>query len=501
MFAHNILESIGDAIYGVAADWSVVFFNRHAEQFFNRSREDVIGRSLWEAFPAVRSSDIGDGLRRVMETAEPMDMVAQSPSTGRWADIRIFPLEYGGVAVSWRDVTMQRVQEAALADALRTQDRLLRQLRTITDHLPAMIAHWDADLKCRFANAAYMDWFGRSGDEMLGLSIRELMGDELFARNAPYMRRALAGVPQSFERSLTKSSGETGHTWAQYIPEIDDEGRVLGFYALVTDVSPLKEAESRLKEANSQIQAAKDEAEAAAATKSAFLANMSHEFRNPLSVIAGSIDLLAKEGGLAERLQRFVDRIRLASDAMATTINDLLDFAKLEAGQVEITRRPADAADIGSQALDMFAPALERKQVGHAFEAVRAPPRLLIDEVRVRQILMNLIGNAAKFTEAGQVRLRCLYDADRRNLRFEVIDTGPGIAVEQQARLFQRYQQIDGSDLRVFGGTGLGLSICKGLAEAMGGRIGVETAPGEGSCFWVDIPAAAPEENAAEAPP
>ena len=497
MFANSILESIGDAIYGVATDWSVVFFNRQAEQFFNRPREDVIGRSIWDAFPAARLSEIGDGLRRVMTTLEPLEMVSQSPTTGRWADIRMFPLEYGGIGVSWRDVTLHKVQDAALADVLANRDRLFKHLRTITDHVPAMIAHWDADLKCRFANANYMHWFGRTSEEMLGMPIQDLMGEELFAMNEPYMRRALAGEPQSFERSLIRPSGETGHTWAQYIPEIDDNGRVLGFYALVTDVSPLKAAEGRLREANSQIQAAKEEAEAAAAAKGAFLANISHEFRNPLSVIAGNIDLLASKGGLSEQQQEFANRIQLASGAMSATINDLLDFAKLEAGQVEIVLRPADLAEIGSRALDLFVPDLERKQVTHDFEAVGLPPRLLVDEAGVRPILINLLGNAAKFTDTGQVRLRCLYDSNGGTLRLEVIDTGLGIALDQRSRLFQRYQQVDGSAVRVFGGTGLGLSICKGLAEAMGGRIGVESAPGEGSCFWVEIPAEpAPDASA-----
>lgn len=489
MFANNILESIGDAIYGVATDWSVVFFNRQAELFFNRSRDELIGRSIWDAFPAVRNSQIGDGLRRVMETGAPLDMVAQSPTTGRWADIRMFPLDYGGVAVSWRDVTMQQVQDAALADALRNQDRLYRQLRTITDHVPAMIAHWDADLKCRFANAAYMEWFGRANEEMLGLSIQALMGEALFARNEPFIRRALEGEPQSFERTLIKASGETGHTWAQYIPEVDGEGRVLGFYALVTDVSPLKEAEERLREANARIEAAKTEAEAAAATKSAFLANTSHEFRNSLTVITNSIGLLAGQEGLNATQQRFVDRIQQASDAMLTTLNDLLDFAKLEARQVEIVRRPADPAEIGSRTLDMYVPQMERKQLTHGFEAVGLPPLLLMDETRVRQILMNLISNAVKFTAAGRVGVRALYAAESHTLRFEVVDTGPGIPLEQQHRLFQRYSQVDGSAMRAFAGSGLGLSICKGLAEAMDGTVGVQSAPGHGSRFWVEIPA------------
>jgi two-component system sensor histidine kinase/response regulator len=485
----TILESIGDAIYSVTADWSVIFFNRQAELFFERSRTDVIGRSLWDSFPAARDSELGDGLRRVMETRRPLDIVTQSPSTGRWADIRIFPLEDGGIVASWRDVTAQKRQEAALDEAIQNQDRLVRQMRTLTDHVPAMIAHWGSDLKCRFANSSYIEWFGRSSAEMLGISMQELMGETLFAKNEPYIRAALAGHRQSFERTLEKPSGEIGHTWAQYIPDIESEDRVAGFYALVTDVTPLKEAEQLLVEVNVQLKAARDEAEAAAAVKSAFLSNMSHELRNPLTSIIGYVDLLSKRGSLGGMERKYLARIQEAGDALLTTVNDLLDFSKLEAGQVAIERRHIDPVAIGLRALEMFEPAFEKKGLAYRFEAVDAPARVLADDTRIRQILLNLIGNAVKFTASGSVSVRCVYEPAGQMLRYEVIDTGAGIPAERQSRLFQRFSQLDASPTRTFGGTGLGLAICKGLAEAMDGNVGVQSIPGEGSCFWVEIPA------------
>ncbi|QUD87378.1 hybrid sensor histidine kinase/response regulator [Phenylobacterium montanum] len=364
-----------------------------------------------------------------------------------------------------------------------------RLTRTVINHVPAMIAYWDSELKCRFANEKYLEWFGRSADEMIGISIQDLMGQELFAKNEPFIRGALAGQRQGFERTLYKTSGEVGHTWAQYIPDIDRRGRVLGFYAMVTDVSPLKEAEERLKEANIALNQARDEAEAAAAAKSMFLSNISHELRNPLTAIIGFADLLAKQGGLSDMQTKYVSRIQQASSALLTTVNDVLDFSKLEAGQVEIEPRPIDPAALGLRALEMFELDMAKKGLAHRFEAVGAPARVLADDTRVRQILMNLIGNAVKFTARGGVQVRCEFRNQDQRLRYEIIDTGPGIPRDRQDRLFKRFSQVDASTNRSFGGTGLGLAICKGLAEAMHGKVGVMSAPGEGSCFWVEIPA------------
>jgi PAS domain S-box-containing protein len=363
-------------------------------------------------------------------------------------------------------------------------------MRAAIDHVPAMIAYWNRDLKCRFANAKYLEWFGRSSAEMIGLSMQELMGEALFARNEPYIRRALAGHRQTFGRTLTKPSGEIGHTWAQYIPDVDRRGRVAGFYAMVTDVSPLIEAEERLREANAALEVARDEAKAAAAVKSAFLSNMSHELRNPLTAIVGYAELLERQSGLTGVQRKYVSRIQEASAALMTTVNDVLDFSKLEAGQVKIERRAIDPAALGLRALEMFELEMAKKGLTHRLEVVDLPARVLADDTRIRQILTNMIGNAVKFTVSGSVTVRCTYQNAGGLLRYEVVDTGPGIPADRQSRLFQRFSQVDASTTRLFGGTGLGLAICRGLAEAMDGEVGVLSMPGEGSCFWVEIPCA-----------
>jgi PAS domain S-box-containing protein len=484
----QILDSTGDAIYALDPDWRVVFFNRQAERFFERDRKELLGRTIWDCFPAAKGAELGVALERAMQDRESIQMDVLSPTTGRWTNTRIFPLANGGVAASWRDITTDKRREIELAAAVENQDRAVRELRTIIDHVPAMVAYWDRDLTCRFANEKYLEWFGRRREEMVGLTIQSLMGEDLFRKNEPFIRGALAGKPQSFERSLRKPSGEVGHTWAQYVPDVDDRGVVQGFYAMVTDVSPLKQTEERLREANAALEVARKAAEAATSAKSAFVSNVSHELRNPLTAIIGYAELLAKHGGMDDTQQRYLARVHDASTALLTTINEVLDFSKLEAGQVEIMRRPTDPLALGRQTLEMFEPAMDKKGLAHGFEVVDAPALVLADDARLRQILVNLIGNAVKFTASGSVSLRCSYDRRARTLRYEVIDTGPGIPADRLDRLFQRFSQLDASTSQAFGGTGLGLAISKGLAEAMGGDMGVLSIAGEGSCFWVEIP-------------
>lgn len=270
--------------------------------------------------------------------------------------------------------------------------------------------------------------------------------------------------------------------------------------AILVLAAHLRDSSRRLEDANAALETARRAAEAATAAKSAFLSNMSHELRNPLMSIIGYADLLAKRGGVDETQQRYLTRLGDASTALLEMINEVLDFSKLEAGQVDIKRRPTDPLVVGRQVLEMFEPAMDKKGLAHTFEAAGCPALVLADETRLRQILVNLIGNAVKFTAAGSVGLRCAYDEAARTLRYEVIDTGPGIPPERLDELFQRFSQVDTSIGRAFGGTGLGLAISKALATAMGGDVGVLSIPGEGSCFWVQIPCERAKTGARRAP-
>jgi len=365
-----------------------------------------------------------------------------------------------------------------------------RFIRAITDHLPAMVAYWDSDLRCQFANAQYVEWFGRGSDQMIGITMPELLGPELFARNEPFIRAAMKGERQAFERTLVKPSGDVGHTWAQYIPDVDDAGGVKGMYVLVTDVTALQQAQEDLKAANELLRQARDQADAANRAKSDFLAMMSHEIRTPMHGIMGMNSLLLASD-LNEKQAGCARAIETSAEALMSIINDLLDVSKLEAGRLELEAVAFDLPDLVEAVVDLFRPLAARKDLTLEVDiAPQARGAFIGDPSRLRQVLMNLVSNAVKFTERGSVQVKV--DAsrgkdDQVDLGIQVADTGIGLSEAALATLFQPFAQADSSVTRRFGGTGLGLNICRRLVDLMGGEISAENRQGGGSLFLVQL--------------
>jgi signal transduction histidine kinase len=244
---------------------------------------------------------------------------------------------------------------------------------------------------------------------------------------------------------------------------------------------------------------AKEAAEAGARAKSIFLATMSHEIRTPLNGVLGMASLL-RQGRLTPDQRRKVDAITSCGDALLHIINDILDLSKLEAGMMEIESTAFDLPALINSAVEVARGTAATKGIRLEVHAAPDLPRVFVgDRHRLRQALLNLLSNAVKFTEAGGVVLRAGRGDPQGQLRIEVSDTGIGIPEEARDRLFKEFSQVDASISRRFGGTGLGLAITQRIIKAMNGRIGVDSEPGEGSCFWFEIPiVAAPETALAE---
>ena len=232
---------------------------------------------------------------------------------------------------------------------------------------------------------------------------------------------------------------------------------------------------------------------AANKVQSEFLANMSHEIRTPLTSVLGYSDLLGNIAGLPPKAKTYIDRITTAGRALASIVNDLLDYSRLEAGKIKLDPHTFRLADFLDQTTGLIS--VQAINKGLAFKLEQRgvlPATVNADMSRLRQVMLNLLGNAVKFTEAGSVTLAISHEGENGGrLRFEVTDTGPGLSAEQAGRLFQRFSQIDGSNGRGHGGAGLGLAISKGLVQIMGGEIGVWSTVGRGSTFWFTIKAPA----------
>ncbi|HXF63629.1 MAG TPA: response regulator [Caldilineaceae bacterium] len=354
----------------------------------------------------------------------------------------------------------------------------------------------DVQGRIRWANPAFTELTGYSLEEALGQTPRILKS----GKNPPEFYQQLwdtilSGRVWHTEEAINRRKDGTLYTEQMTItPVMDEQGQITHFIAVKLDISRRKEMEAQLAEA-------RDKALEASRLKSEFLANMSHEIRTPLNGIIGMIDLLL-DTDLDPEQREFAETVRTSGDSLLSIINEILDFSKIEAGRLELEAQPFSLNECIAEALDILAPKAANKRLELAYYVDASVPDMMIGDVtRLRQVLVNLVGNAVKFTEQGEVVVTVKgrpRDGGRIELEFAVKDTGIGIHPEQLSLLFQPFTQVDASTTRRFGGTGLGLTISKRLAEMMGGAMWVESEPDVGSCFYFTILAT---PSMAQAPP
>ncbi|HMV44256.1 MAG TPA: PAS domain S-box protein [Leptospiraceae bacterium] len=532
-----------------------------------------------------------------------------------WVDTTIVPfIDSSGEIYQYLAIRIDITKSKLLEKIMLDQNEFIQK---VTDFIPGMVGYWNSDLRCAFANKAYLEWFGKTRQEMIGLHIRDVLGEAIYLKNEPYIKGAISGTIQKFERAIPRPDGKVGYTWAQYIPDILD-GVVRGFIVLVTDVTELKQAEFSLQaverklneilesmpeglieinhlgeivyankgaakildisreelsrkylnsrdwkqidvagnsypadqlplalamlekkevgpiglgiidpqgvlkwllvhaipmldkdnlltgavasfrditerhEFQQKLIKAKEAADIANKAKSEFLANMSHEIRTPMNSILGFAEILNKKIK-DEELKEYASSIMTSGKILLRLINDVLDLSKIESGKYELNNSAVNIRRIFEDKKVLFSQKFESKGLELFIDIDKTLPELLVlDETRLRQVLLNLIGNAVKFTERGFISLSAKVSKWHENentidLIITIEDTGIGIPEMELEKIFEAFTQRTGQDHNIYGGTGLGLTISRTLVEMMNGKIQVKSEVDKGTKFFISL--------------
>lgn len=498
--ARERIQAVMDAATAVAIiatdlHGTITVFSRGAERMLGYSAAEMVGRHT----PVVlhRADELQTAARtlagrigRVPEGFEVLaELARQEEDKERdWTYVRrdgtpltvvlgVTPLHEHGVLSGFLSVATDITERKAFVERLDLQSTALEAADTavvITD--PEGTVQW--------VNSAFTRLTGYAAAESVGRSTRQLRSGE---HPAEFYRELWATITRgSVWRGELVNRRKDGSTYTEEMtitPVRHGDGPITHFVAIKQDVS-------RRRAAQEELQRAKAAAEEATRAKSDFLAVMSHEIRTPVNGVIGMTSLLL-DTGLDSRQSQIAQTIQSSADSLLAIVNDVLDFSKVEARKLEFETLDFDLATVLEETMESLATRAHAKHLELVGFIDPATPTLLRgDPGRLRQVLTNLVSNAVKFTESGEVvvRISPVNDApDIARLRFTVTDTGIGIEPEAQKRLFHAFTQADNSTTRRFGGTGLGLAICRQLVELMGGRIGVQSTPGKGSRFEFEV--------------
>jgi PAS domain S-box-containing protein len=484
-YLDNILSSaIEHSIVTTDLDFRITFYNPMAEKLFGYTASEVIGKRVHEIHRKenVDPECFERGIENVRNTGEHRYMVVSEKEgvtsyvRSRVSGIYNIEEELVGYALFSRDVT-ERKQAA----------EQIRKLSRAVEQSGATIVITDLDGTIEFVNPAFSKTTGYTREEAIGQNPRVLKSDKMAARIYEELWQAIsAGEVWQGEMLNKKKSGELYWEFATISPIKDENGKTTHYLAIKENITKRKLIEEALY-------LAKETAEAANRAKSNFLANMSHEIRTPMNAILGFSEILLSRTEDSEHCG-YLNNILSAGKALLIIINDILDLSKIEAGRLEIQPGPVDIDVLLNDIKELFRHKMSDKGLRALWETGSGTPkRLMLDEVRFRQIVVNLVGNAVKFTSQGSVRVSVKGGAassgaahgSRSDLVLEVEDTGIGIPQDQQQLIFENFRQQDEQTTRQYGGTGLGLAITKKLAEMMNGHITVTSEPGRGSVFRV----------------
>jgi PAS domain S-box-containing protein len=410
------------------------------------------------------------------------------PHLTAW-EYRALTISAGTFAVSGCGYYLTRKLERLFSAHIQTEKKLAFErnlLRTVVDNIPDSLLVKDSSGRYLLANKAFAKLHGhKSPEEVLGKTVFDLFPRERAAALHADDLEVLRGIKPLFEGERSVVDAEGNVRWIQMtkVPLTNQLDEIVGIVGLNRDITQDKRAEAALRQA-------KEAAEAANRAKSEFLANMSHEIRTPMNGIIGMTEL-ALETELTPEQQEYLSMVKTSADSLLTVINDILDFSKMEAGKLELDRSTFNLHESMEETVRAFGIRAGEKGLELVCDVSPDVPQMVIgDPTRVRQIVVNLLGNAIKFTDRGEVVLHVeMKEGQDRDviLHFAIRDTGIGISQDKQKLIFEAFAQADNSPSRNYGGTGLGLTISSRLVEMMGGRIWLESNPGQGSTFHFTV--------------
>ena len=494
----QLVESASDIIYRTDREGRFTYVNPLGLKLTGYRSEEVLGKQYMELVPPEFRRDLVTFYRKQRDeqatnTYYEFPMMTRDGTLlwlGQNVQISYDGDRFVGFQALARDVTDRRHAEDRLKES---EDRLFRFLET----LPVGVYILKADGSPFYANKASKNLLGQgiaadaSPDELTRIYKAFVPGtDQVFPpENLPIIR-ALHGEENTSAEVDIRHPDKTIPIHVTGAPIFDAGGNLAFAVAAFMDVTRLKEAEQEMRRA-------KELAESATKAKSEFLAVMSHEIRTPMNGVIGMTDLLSHTH-LTPEQREYVDTIRVSGETLLAVINDILDFSKIESGKIDLEQRPFELKAPVEEAFDIVAPkALEKGlDLLYLFEQ-DVPPFVVGDIVRLRQILVNLVNNAVKFTEQGEVFVSVRRSQEKDGnvlIEFSVKDTGIGIPADKINRLFKAFSQVDSSTTRKFGGTGLGLAIATKLVGLMGGTIRVDSEQGKGSTFTFTIMTTASSE-------
>ncbi len=476
----SVLSSISDGFFALDNQMNVTYFNKAAEEVLDKKAEEVVGRNLFDVFPEARGTIFQEKYAQAILYRKPIAFESYFGPHESWYDVRVYPYK-DGISVYFQ-ITNERKKAQ---EALRQSEE---KLRLLTDALPVLISYIDSEQRFRFNNRHFEAWFGRARSEFSGKHVRKVIGESAYERIRPHLERALSGSPARYEAVVEDFRGERKFIEGVYVPHFDRQGKVLGCFALISDITnrkhteiALRESEGRYRELAEHLEQKVEEkvAELKQAETLASIGRMvsvvAHEVRNPLQNINMGVEMLGMEIKQKEAKMESLEEIQHGVGILNGIISELLNYVRPIALQVA----PIELGSLIQRSLTMVENKL--RNISVVTDLDQPGKEIRVDSTKLIQVLVNLLSNAADaMPHGGKITISSSFLVDFLHLR--IIDTGHGISEQDLNSIFDPFFTTKAR------GTGLGLPLCKKIVEAHGGCLEIRSKAGEGTIAEILIP-------------